>query len=89
MSAMENREKLRVLLQHWIDHNGGHVDEFTKWRAIMAEDHNERLADMLDRAVVEMNKVSETLRQTLDIMGGPKKGDHHDHGHHHHHHHHH
>ena len=32
---MDSIDKLRVLLKHWIDHNGGHVDEFGKWREIM------------------------------------------------------
>jgi hypothetical protein len=80
---MENREKLRVLLQHWIEHNGGHVAEFNKWRATMADEHQDRLVAALDRAAEQMDVVSETLQQALDELGGPAA----DHAHHHHHHH--
>ena len=31
---MDNLEKLRILLQHWIEHNGGHVAEFAKWQTV-------------------------------------------------------
>ena len=86
---MENREKLRVLLQHWIEHNGGHVAEFNKWRATMADDHQDRLVAALDQATAQMKAVSNTLQDALDELGGPTAG--HDHHHHHHrddHHHH-
>lgn len=81
---MENVEKLRMLLQHWIEHNSGHVAEFARWRTIMTDEQNDRLATALDQAVAEMNKVSETLKQALHDIGGPADGK--DHHHHHHHH---
>ncbi|BDD88172.1 hypothetical protein [Desulfofustis limnaeus] len=86
---MEQTEKLRILLQHWIEHNGGHVAEFLKWRTIMAEEKRQDLAGDLDNAVNQMNAVSHILRDMLDRLGGPAAdgdGSHH-HLHHHHHHH--
>lgn len=79
---MDNKEKLRVLLQHWIEHNGGHVAEFNKWRATMADEHQDRLVAALDQATAQMDAVSDTLKHALDELGGPATG--HDHHHHHH-----
>lgn len=81
---MDNVEKLRVMLQHWIDHNKGHVEEFEKWRQTMADDGQEVLAEHITEAVKIMAEVNASLGKALHAAGGPK-----DDGHHHHHHHHH
>ena len=80
---MENKEKLRVLLQHWIVHNHGHVSEFTKWQKIMAADEMESLSEHIRMAAEQMNRVSEILVNALDEAGGPTEGGGHHHQHHH------
>lgn len=84
---MDNTKKLRVILQHWIDHNGGHVAEFDKWRDLMAEEGKGDIASSLDEAKKRMDSVSELLASILKSMGGPVEGEEHHHHHHHHHHH--
>ena len=86
---MDNTEKLRVLLQHWIEHNDGHVEEFEKWRKTMAEDDKQSLAAHISDAIAAMATVNEKLTKALTEVGGPveKEDGHHDHDHHHHHHH--
>lgn len=83
---MDNTEKLRVLLQHWIDHNGGHVAEFAKWKELMAAEQKKDIVESLETAMQQMDKVSDVLRNSLDALGGPAPGA--DPPHHHHHHHH-
>lgn len=80
---MENKEKLRVLLQHWIVHNHGHVSEFTKWQKIMAADEMESLSEHIRMAAEQMNRVSEILANALDEAGGPTEGGGHHHQHYH------
>ena len=82
---MDNKDKLRVLLKHWIDHNGGHVEDFSKWQKIMAAEQDNQTAASLEQAMDGMDKVSDILQSALDALGGPvESGD--DHHHHHHHH---
>ncbi len=82
---MDNIEKLRLLLQHWIEHNDGHVEEFEKWRKTMAEDDKQSLAGHIGDAIAAIATVNEKLTEALTEAGGPpEKGD----GDHHHHHHH-
>lgn len=86
---MDNVEKLRVMLQHWIEHNKGHVEEFEKWRKTMSEEGQTSLADHITEAVKTMAQVNAQLGKALHEAGGPKSDGeegHHHHGHHHHHH---
>lgn len=88
---MNNVEKLRVMLQHWIEHNKGHMEEFEKWRATMKDDGQASLADHIHTTVGLMASVNAELEKTLKEAGGPKKDEddhHHHHDHHGHHHHH-
>lgn len=82
---MDNVEKLRVLLQHWIDHNKGHVEEFETWKKKMAEDGQESLAAHITEAIKTMASVNAELGKALHEVGGPKPASDGD-GHHHHHH---
>jgi molecular chaperone GrpE (heat shock protein) len=86
---MDNVEKLRVMLQHWIEHNKGHVEEFDKWQKTMIEEGQKSIADSIAEAVKTMATVNDQLEKTLKEAGGPGEKDgkghhHHDHGHHHH-----
>ncbi len=87
---MDNVGKLRVMLQHWIEHNKGHVEEFEKWQKTMSEEGQTALADHIADAVQTMTTVNTRLEKALHEAGGPKadEDDHHHHhhdGHHHHH----
>jgi ERCC4-type nuclease len=83
---MEVIEKLRVMLPHWIEHNRGHGEEFSRWAEEIAGTDAE-LAEQLRRAVHSLEHAQEALEQALRQVGGPAAEDaagHH--GHHHHHH---
>ncbi|MDK9709036.1 MAG: hypothetical protein OEL83_18495 [Desulforhopalus sp.] len=86
---MDNVEKLRVMLQHWIEHNKGHMDEFEKWRTTMSDEGRKSLAGHIQRTMELMASVNVELGQALQEAGGTKHDDdhhhhHHDGGHHHH-----
>ena len=79
---MDNVEKLRVMLQHWIEHNKGHVEEFEKWEATMNEDGQLSLANHIADAIKTMGAVNVQLEKALEEAGGPSEEGHH-HNHHH------
>jgi hypothetical protein len=77
MSKVENdTDKLRVLLPHWIEHNGEHADEFRQWagRAGAAEEMILEAADLVEKANVK-------LEEALETLGGPLEHHHHEHHH--------
>lgn len=61
----KDREKLKILLSHWIEHNQEHAAEFSSW-AEKARDFGEPMVqeNMLDAAQC-MNKASESLLRAL------------------------
>jgi hypothetical protein len=81
---MNEIEKLRVLLPHWIEHNGEHAKEFREWadRAGPAKEHILAAAELVEEA-------NDHLAEALEQVGGPlEQGpmveEHGHHGHHNH-----
>ncbi len=77
MDESEEIKKLRVLLPHWIEHNGEHADQFRQWaeRAGPAR-------DALMAAAEAMREVNAHLEDAMGQLGGPLE---HPHAHPHHH----
>lgn len=63
---MNEKEKLRILLPHWIEHNEEHADEFRRW----AEQAGEAASDIL-AAAEAMAWVNGSLAKALEKLGGP------------------
>jgi hypothetical protein len=62
---MNDVEKLRVLIPHWIKHNEEHADEFRRW----AETSSRTAPDLLVAAET-MQQVNHTLENALEKLGG-------------------
>ncbi len=82
MSEQSTIEKLRVLLPHWIEHNNNHIAEFRKWEGEARKESGEEVAQLLDKAIRDMEVAGKSLSKALGKVGGPLEGGG---GHHHHH----
>ncbi|MEA3351202.1 MAG: hypothetical protein U9Q82_11310 [Chloroflexota bacterium] len=72
---MNEQDKLRVLIPHWVEHNQEHAAEFRRW----SEQAGDATADILGAAEAMM-KVNEMLMSALEKLGGALEGiDHHHH----------
>jgi hypothetical protein len=86
MSSITDHEKLRILLSHWVNHNGEHAQEYKEW-AERSESLGSKEAGLkINAAIEEMSLVNDHLTQALELLGGPLEHHHEDHGHSHHHH---
>jgi len=83
MDQKSTKEKLQILLPHWIEHNHNHETEFKKWVDLARAEGQGALAELLDKAVASMAETDSILKKVLAEIGGPGEG----HCHHHHHHH--
>ncbi|MDH4317457.1 MAG: hypothetical protein OEV64_03625 [Desulfobulbaceae bacterium] len=83
-ASMNDPEKLRVILPHWIAHNKGHWEEFEKWASLLEASGRSQLSDELRSAVTALREAQVHLEASLEILGGPSE---HNNNHHHHHHH--
>jgi hypothetical protein len=74
---MNETDKLRVLIPHWIEHNNEHANEFRSW----AEQAGDASADLL-AAAEAMPRINESLLTALEKLGGALSWshDHHDQG---------
>ena len=74
MKAKTEKDKLRILLPHWIEHNAGHLTEFREW----AEKAGEAKQNILD-AAAQMESANRALEAALAQMGGALEDEHHHH----------
>jgi hypothetical protein len=70
---MTDLDKLRVLLQHWMEHNEEHAAEFLRWSEKAGP-----AAAQVQQAAEKMKAVNLELSSALDVLGGPVE---HSHGH--------
>lgn len=63
---MDTTEKLRMLLPHWIEHNGEHAAEFRDYA-----EQSGRVQDRLLAAARLIEKANAELGNALAELGGP------------------
>ena len=65
---MNERERLRVLLEHWIEHNQEHGEEFSRW-ATRARDLGETtVAENISAAVRRLDEANEFLNKAIEKL---------------------
>ncbi len=72
---MTEADKLRVLLQHWMEHNDEHAAEFLRWSEKAGP-----AAAAVRGAAEKMKAVNLELSSALELLGGPLEHPH-SHGH--------
>lgn len=66
--TLTDRDKLRKMIEHWIDHNVEHAKSFEQW-AERARDMGEAgVADIIDRAARDMTQLNETFAEALTAL---------------------
>lgn len=80
MAEKSVKEKLRILLPHWLEHNHGHLHEFAQWAQAAREEGEVEVAALIEKAMAAMQHTDAALSEALAKLGGPPAGG----GHHHH-----
>lgn len=78
---MNDIEKLRVLLPHWLEHNQEHAAEFAGWADKAAAAGQETVAREIRRAAEAMRQANDALQTALVELGGAIHAEHHGHTH--------
>jgi hypothetical protein len=86
MSSITDPEKLRILLSHWVNHNGEHAQEYKEWAERAGNFGSKEAGLKINAAIEEMSAVNNHLLDALELLGGHLKHNHEDHDHSHHHH---
>ncbi len=85
---MDMKDKLRIILPHWLDHNREHGLEFKRWADDLADAGESDLADKLQQIFSMSEDIVVAMEQLLENAGGPLEHPDMEAGGHHHHHHH-
>ena len=67
---MNDVEKVRALLPHWMEHNQEHAGEFEAWAEKAIAAGHETAAQTIRSAAEAMQQVNDALRSALDELGG-------------------
>jgi rubrerythrin len=67
------QEKLRILLDYWIEHNSEHEKEFRDW-ADKAASSSTEVAKQLQEAAAKMAAVSDELMKAKQALSKSKGG---------------
>lgn len=66
---MNDMEKLRALLPHWLEHNQEHAGEFATWAGRASAAGQEAAAQEIRRAAEAMQQANEALQAALVALG--------------------
>ncbi len=69
-TSADDLARLRLLLPHWIEHNGEHAGEFQKWADRARAAGEPHVADHLLVAAHKLAHANEALQGALDHLGG-------------------
>ncbi len=59
------REKIPVLIRHWIEHNESHAEEYRRWADIAREEGLERVEALILEAADRIRSANEKLNEAL------------------------
>jgi hypothetical protein len=62
------KEKLKVLLNHWIEHNTEHAQEYTEWAEKAKYFGQVAVHDDIKQAVQQMNTMNALLLKALERL---------------------
>lgn len=62
---MEERERLKVVLEHWIRHNESHFEEYRRWAEVAARIGLEGVRERIDEAIGHIEEANRLFREAL------------------------
>ncbi len=65
---MKEREKIPLLIRHWIEHNESHGEEYRRWAAIAREKGLERVGGLILEAADRIQSANVKLKQALEDL---------------------
>jgi hypothetical protein len=69
MANMTEREKLKAMLPHWIEHNIEHAAQFRLWAGLAPEAESD-----IEVAAARMEAANEALAAAFEKLGGSTEG---------------
>ncbi len=65
---MTELEKLKHLLEHWMEHNEAHVKTYEEWASKVETLGEKKLAGILQHIVEESRKLNDLFKEAMGLM---------------------
>ncbi len=65
---MDQKKKLSVIIEHWIEHNEAHMDEYKKWAHTAGEVGLDVVKAEIERAMEKISESNQHLNRALKAM---------------------
>ena len=66
---MDEKKKLLTVLEHWIEHNENHLEDYRKWGETAAKLGLESVRVEIEAAAAKLAQSNDHLRRALKTMG--------------------
>jgi hypothetical protein len=64
-ARMDQKEKLSVVIEHWIEHNESHMNEYKKWAQMAGELGLDSVRAEIEEAMGKISQSNEHLEMAL------------------------
>ena len=65
---MDESKKLLAVINHWVEHNEGHLDDYRKWGQTAASLGLESVKTEIEAAVEKLSQSNQHLKKALKTM---------------------
>jgi hypothetical protein len=65
---MEERKRLSVVIEHWIEHNQSHMDEYKRWAQKASALNLEAVQAEIDEAIGKLSLVNHHLEKAMKAL---------------------
>jgi len=65
---MDQKKKLSVVIEHWIEHNEAHMGEYKKWAQTAGELGLDSVKTEIEGAMQKISRSNEHLTRALKVM---------------------
>lgn len=62
--------RLGIVLEHWMEHNRGHMRDFAKWAEKAEASGHARVSERIREAAEQMRRANDVLQDALAELGG-------------------
>jgi hypothetical protein len=67
-TRMDQKKKLSVVIEHWIEHNESHMGEYKKWAQTAGELGLDLIKAEIEEAVGKLSQSNQHLEKALKAM---------------------
>ena len=68
ISGKSLKEKLKILVHHWQEHNDSHLEEYKKWKEKAAEEGLIDIEELLKEVCEKVKDISELYREMNKLL---------------------